>query len=170
MNYRRAKTVYVKELVDILRDRRTLIAMILVPIILYPLIMLGGVQAISAPSTDIEGEKMVIGVQQDADWDYVIYPFILQERRMLKRMRADALARGASEDELAEIPTPLSESLGEHQVSAQLDHDVAGGVVVQHRGAAGASPVGGERGAHRFAGAAGSLGFFRRRHEYQTTA
>ena len=39
----RIRTIYVKELIDILRDRRTLIAMIVVPIVLYPLLMLGSI-------------------------------------------------------------------------------------------------------------------------------
>ena len=40
-------TVFRKELIDILRDRRTLVAMIVVPIVLYPLLMLGSIQAVS---------------------------------------------------------------------------------------------------------------------------
>ena len=44
---RRIRTIYGKELIDILRDRRTLIAMIVVPIVLYPLLMLGSIQAVT---------------------------------------------------------------------------------------------------------------------------
>ncbi|MHC4236086.1 MAG: ABC transporter permease subunit/CPBP intramembrane protease, partial [Planctomycetota bacterium] len=56
----RIKTVYVKELIDILRDRRTLIAMIVVPILLYPLLMLGSIQAVSMQSEGLREEKIRI--------------------------------------------------------------------------------------------------------------
>ncbi len=58
----RVRTIYCKELIDILRDRRTLIAMIVVPIVLYPLLMLGSVQAVSYQHESLEQEKLVIGV------------------------------------------------------------------------------------------------------------
>lgn len=59
---RRIRTIYRKELVDILRDRRTLAAMILVPIVLYPLLLLGSVQAVSIQAESLEGEEVVFGV------------------------------------------------------------------------------------------------------------
>ncbi len=40
MNYRIVKTIYVKELMDTLRDKRTLLAMVGVPIVLYPLLFI----------------------------------------------------------------------------------------------------------------------------------
>ena len=44
MNFRNAYAVYKKEMLEILRDKKTLILMILVPIILYPLIMVASMQ------------------------------------------------------------------------------------------------------------------------------
>jgi sodium transport system permease protein len=41
MNWRRIRTVFRKELVDALRDRRTIISTIIVPIILFPLLTIG---------------------------------------------------------------------------------------------------------------------------------
>ncbi|MGB2697499.1 MAG: ABC transporter permease subunit/CPBP intramembrane protease [Candidatus Zixiibacteriota bacterium] len=41
MNLRKVKTIYLKEMLDTLRDRRTLVSMILVPILLFPIIMFG---------------------------------------------------------------------------------------------------------------------------------
>lgn len=60
--YRRIRTIYRKELIDILRDRRTLIAMIVVPIVLYPLLMLGSIQAVSFQMDQVGQESIVIGV------------------------------------------------------------------------------------------------------------
>ena len=59
--HRRIRTIYGKELTDILRDRRTLIAMIVVPIVLYPLLMLGSIQAVTfqAESRSINGDGTV---------------------------------------------------------------------------------------------------------------
>jgi sodium transport system permease protein len=41
MNIKKVKTIYLKEMLDTLRDRRTLISMILVPVLLFPLLMFG---------------------------------------------------------------------------------------------------------------------------------
>lgn len=62
MNLPRIATIYRKELIDILRDHRTLIAMIVVPIVLYPLLMLGSVQAVSFQAAQIEEESIVVAV------------------------------------------------------------------------------------------------------------
>ncbi len=68
----RIRTIYVKELIDILRDRRTLIAMILVPIVLYPLLMLGSVQALSYQKESLEDEGFRIGVVGEMQKNRVI--------------------------------------------------------------------------------------------------
>jgi len=138
MNLRRAKTVYVKELTDILRDHRTLVAMVLVPIVLYPLIMLGGVQAVSGQTTDLDHEKITLGFSRSADWD-VLAQLLSRERRILERQRAKAIANGASEDELAKLPRPLADQLADPKATSQLDdavrqHTVYCGVVVQNAG------------------------------------
>ncbi len=138
MNLRRAKTVYVKELTDILRDHRTLVAMVLVPIVLYPLIMLGGVQAVSGQTTDLANEKITLGFSLSADWD-VLVKLLSRERRILERERAQAVADGATEDELASLPTPLADQLADPKATSQLDdavrqHTVNCGVVVQDEG------------------------------------
>lgn len=61
ISYRRVSIIYLKELVDILRDRRALAAMVIVPIVLYPLLMVGSVQAISVASSELR-RQIVIGV------------------------------------------------------------------------------------------------------------
>ena len=45
MNFRQVFIIYAKEIIDILRDRRTLVSMILVPILLFPL-LIGGMGAL----------------------------------------------------------------------------------------------------------------------------
>ena len=55
-------TVYRKELLETLRDRRTLIIMVVVPILLYPLIALLGVQAMVFLATKIQEQELVLGL------------------------------------------------------------------------------------------------------------
>jgi ABC-2 type transport system permease protein/sodium transport system permease protein len=64
---RRVVTIYRKELVDILRDHRTLVAMIVVPIVLYPLLMLGSIQAVSYQADALQDEELVLGVISERD-------------------------------------------------------------------------------------------------------
>jgi len=62
MNLRKVKTIYLKEMLDTLRDRRTLISMILIPIILFPVLMFGmsAVMMRMIEKTEAEVTKIVI--------------------------------------------------------------------------------------------------------------
>jgi len=57
--------IFRKELVDILRDRRTLIAMVVVPILLYPVLMLGSIQAAQFQSGRLQQEKVLVAVPSE---------------------------------------------------------------------------------------------------------
>jgi sodium transport system permease protein len=123
MNIRRAGTIYTKELVDILRDHRTLAAMIVAPMVLYPLLMLGGIQAATTQVQEIGDERIKVGFTLERDWDQVIKPLLIEEHSILQRMRDDAIARGATEEELAAIPEPIAQ-LVDPKASAQLENSV----------------------------------------------
>lgn len=60
--FSRINTIWRKELTDILRDRRTVIAMVLVPIVLYPALMLGSLQAFELQQSRLQQESYRIGV------------------------------------------------------------------------------------------------------------
>ncbi len=60
--YRRIWVVYRKELVETLRDKRTLAAMILVPIVLYPVLMVIIVEALRAETGRRQAERYSIAV------------------------------------------------------------------------------------------------------------
>src|SRR5262245_24869944 len=64
---RRIASIYVKELVDILRDRRTLMAMLVVPIVLYPVLMVFFANAAGDQTSQIKQEPAVIGALKDDD-------------------------------------------------------------------------------------------------------
>ncbi len=65
-DYRRVWVVYRKELVETLRDRRTLMAMVLVPIVLYPVLMIIIVQALKAETGRRQAEHYSICVPTEA--------------------------------------------------------------------------------------------------------
>lgn len=63
--FSRINTIWRKELIDTLRDRRTLIAMVLVPMVLYPALMLGSLQAFEAQISFLVTERYDFGVASD---------------------------------------------------------------------------------------------------------
>ncbi len=100
----RVRTVYVKELVDILRDRRTLIAMIVVPIVLYPLLMIGSLQAIAIQSEQLGAEQVVVGVLNVEARDE-LQRLVNEDAHYIERLKAEA------PDEAEELRPGLGESL-----------------------------------------------------------
>ncbi|MBI4560232.1 MAG: CPBP family intramembrane metalloprotease [Candidatus Hydrogenedentes bacterium] len=67
MNLRVVTTILRKELVDLLRDKRTLILMVGVPIVLYPVLFIFGSQAAVIQRTRIEKAVFQVGIPRDAD-------------------------------------------------------------------------------------------------------
>jgi len=68
--FSRVSTVWRKEFADTLRDRRTLIAMVAVPMVLYPALMLGSLQAFELQVGRLKQEVYTIAVESDEvrDW------------------------------------------------------------------------------------------------------
>ncbi|MBI1825580.1 MAG: CPBP family intramembrane metalloprotease [Planctomycetes bacterium] len=93
-------TIYVKELVDILRDHRTLIAMIVVPIVLYPMLMLGSVQAVSYQKEAMREEEIIVGVLNDEQG---------QSLNRLIHADAAALKRESNDEQLSQHQSPERE-------------------------------------------------------------
>jgi sodium transport system permease protein len=58
----RISTVWRKEFADTLRDRRTLIAMVVLPMVLYPVLMLGSLQALELQVNRLKQERYTIAV------------------------------------------------------------------------------------------------------------
>ncbi len=63
--FSRINTVWRKELVDTLRDRRTVLAMVLVPMVVYPVLMLGSIQAFEAQVSQLVKEKYDVAVASE---------------------------------------------------------------------------------------------------------
>lgn len=64
--FSRINTIWRKELVDTLRDRRTLIAMVLVPMVLYPALMLGSMQALEVQVSSLQTEQYDLAVPDES--------------------------------------------------------------------------------------------------------
>lgn len=63
--FSRINTIWRKELIDTLRDRRTLAAMVLVPMVLYPALMLGSIQAFEVQVSYLVTEEYAVGVASE---------------------------------------------------------------------------------------------------------
>ncbi len=87
MMNRRILTIYTKELTELLRDRRTLIAMIVVPIALYPLLIIGSVHLLSVQDGERKTERMTVGVQFDPEWPKDNQPATRRLTRQLQTAR-----------------------------------------------------------------------------------
>jgi ABC-2 type transport system permease protein/sodium transport system permease protein len=66
IRFSRINTIWRKELIDTLRDRRTLIAMILVPMVLYPAMMLGSLQGFELQVSRLKQEEYKVAVTSEA--------------------------------------------------------------------------------------------------------
>jgi sodium transport system permease protein len=62
MRFPQLRTIYLREMRDILRDRRTLFVMIVLPILLYPLLMIGVVQVSVLQTKKMEEEEARIAL------------------------------------------------------------------------------------------------------------
>ncbi len=103
----RIRTIYIKELIDILRDRRTLIAMIVVPIVLYPLLMVGSLQAVTIQAKSLDEEKYVIGVVGHEQKNLLEY--MLQWDAKLVSQEHQANENEAADSEETKAAAPLGE-------------------------------------------------------------
>lgn len=63
--FSRINAIWRKELTDTLRDRRTVIAMVLVPIVLYPGMILASLMAIEYQSIQLKSETYRVGVRDE---------------------------------------------------------------------------------------------------------
>jgi ABC-2 type transport system permease protein/sodium transport system permease protein len=107
----RVNTIWRKELVDTLRDRRTLIAMILVPIVLYPAMILGSLQGFELQVSRLKQEEYRVGVLTEPTraWlRYVIDTDPARQPGAEPDMPAEELVEKAAEGELEDTNEPMA--------------------------------------------------------------
>ena len=66
MNMKCLKTVYKKEILDVLRDKKTVFTMLVLPILLYPLLFFIALQVMSFVTTDQKTKEYQIAFVQGA--------------------------------------------------------------------------------------------------------
>lgn len=67
MNTRIITTLFKKEMLDVLRDKKTVIMMLVVPIILYPLIFVVVMQVMAAISSSMEEQNYKVAIEAEDD-------------------------------------------------------------------------------------------------------
>ena len=70
MNYKKLQTLYKKEILDVIRDKKTILTMVVLPVILYPLLFLVVMQVVS----------MINASQQERTY-YIAYEKVSEENR-----------------------------------------------------------------------------------------
>src|SRR5690606_9537460 len=73
-----ALVVFRKELRDTLRDRRTLVAMVIVPLLLFPLLMIGMARFSQSRAAEVRDKVLVVAVA-DAEASSGVAAYLTQE-------------------------------------------------------------------------------------------
>jgi ABC-2 type transport system permease protein/sodium transport system permease protein len=91
------RTIYNKELLETLRDRRTLLAMVVVPVVLYPVLIIGGLQLAHVQAGAERAETLTVAVP--TEWSAG------QLRLVLSRVAAERRRiAGDDDDALKSVP------------------------------------------------------------------
>ena len=115
--YGRIWSVYRKELIETLRDRRTLIAMVVVPIVLYPALMVVLVEALRSESGREAEEHYVIGVPDEAHRQWLEGVLSRQDAAREKEKAEREQAAQAAGEDLDQSPSPFRTRIGADQMS-----------------------------------------------------
>lgn len=70
MKLAKIKAIYKKEILDLLRDKKTLIMMVLVPLLLYPLIFVGAMLISSAVMNSMQSSEYQIAIVEEGEVSY----------------------------------------------------------------------------------------------------
>ncbi len=70
MNYKQLRTLYKKEILDVIRDKKTILTMVILPVLLYPLLFLLIMQIVS-----------LVMQEQEANTYYIAYDNVAEEHR-----------------------------------------------------------------------------------------
>lgn len=97
----KVRTIYAKELRETLRDRRTVFAALVFPVILYPLMMVGFAQASAVVSRDIRGRTVRVAVGTSGASGAAAGAQLLADG-FLAKLRAAAHVEAVARDDVAE--------------------------------------------------------------------
>ena len=122
MGFRKIKSIYKKEMLDLMRDKKTMIMMVIVPLLLYPLIMIGAMVVTSFIMSDIQSSEYKVVIDYDDNISTEIF-----DREEFEKLITD------SEDELEyHLNIVESENAYEELLSEDIDAYVSvGGIMVK---------------------------------------
>lgn len=103
MNTRIIKTLFKKEMLDVLRDKKTVIMMLVVPIILYPLVFIVVMQVMAAISSSMEEQNYKIAIEAEDDGAFL--------RRLMAK------------DEKSRDESAVNEEKSQESADTAADHD-----------------------------------------------
>lgn len=92
MNKKIIKQLFKKEMLDVLRDKKTVLMMVVVPLIIYPLIMILSMQVMSGVTEDMAKSTYSIAISGDNVQEYVeLFQNIKEESYSIEVVVADEL-------------------------------------------------------------------------------
>ena len=109
MNKKIIASLYKKEMLDVLRDKKTVMMMIVVPLLLYPLLFVVGLQFVNSITKDIDETTYRVA------FDYEVEKELLQQF-----MDKDSLSKEEYSFELYEVEDCLS-ALGNGQIDVYIE-------------------------------------------------
>ncbi|HPD29830.1 MAG TPA: ABC transporter permease subunit/CPBP intramembrane protease [Phycisphaerae bacterium] len=77
--YVRIGAIYRKELLNILRDRRAMLAMIIIPVVMYPALMLGFVRAVESDEAKLRSQTFVVETPTMEEADNLLARVVLAQ-------------------------------------------------------------------------------------------
>ena len=121
--YSRIWTVYKKELIETLRDRRTLMAMVFVPIVLYPVLMLVLVQALSSEKGRQEQREYRVVVPTEAQKQWLEGVLANEDAEVIAWQKQLEAMQGSDAGDTANTREQLRTRLGSEQIKIAVADD-----------------------------------------------
>lgn len=97
MNFNIIKTIFLKELLDTIRDSKTLFVMLILPLMLYPLLSIAGGQIIISQTKQIKEKVIFINIKYDNNNDLVNF---LKKKEEIKLLETNNAIKSLENEEI----------------------------------------------------------------------
>ena len=124
MNYKQLKTLYKKEIMDVLRDKKTLLAMVILPVILYPLLFLVVMQVATMIMTSQQERTYFIAYEQvEEEHKQALNDWIAGDKDELDYSLKEVESNNPEQDLKDEIiDAYLTEKVTEDQITYEIHY------------------------------------------------
>lgn len=119
MNTKIISTLVKKEMLDVFRDKKTVIMMLLVPVILYPLIFIGIIQLMTFISSSMEKQNYRIAVEAEDEGRFLQKLDAFRQGGAAEETDAEQASRddGAAEEQSYEITIIDADSIADYETA-----------------------------------------------------